>query len=138
MSVAYALSIELNNELYERVKKVSEWSSEPIEKVFLEGMNWWYTNLRVEDVDAFMERFHTFSNVELWAVVYQRLPLEDQDRLSVLSQKNKTGQLASEEKKDLDELVDLIDYQMLLRSQALVILKNRGQDADGYFYGKNP
>lgn len=136
MTAGHAVSIELTEELYEGVRQVAEWSGQPIEKVLIEGMLWWYNKIRADDVDALMKRFRTFSNVELRAVVYQRLPLQDVERMDFLTEKGKAGLLTPEEKNELDDLVDLIQYQMLLRSEALLLLKERGQDADGYFYDK--
>lgn len=127
-----AVSIELSKELYERVRQVAARSGQPIEKVFVEGMAWWYNNMRADD--ATLHKLSTLSDVELWAVVYQRLPVQDEERTQELLQKGNEGRLTSEEQVELENLVKLEEHQMLLRSEALVLLKQRGHDIDTYFY----
>ncbi len=40
----------------------------------------------------------------------------------------KLGQVSDEEIAEMEALVDLVDYQMLMRSEALLLLKHRGHD----------
>ena len=38
------------------------------------------------------------------------------------------GQVTDEEISEMEALIDLVDHQMLLRSEALLLLKQRGHD----------
>jgi hypothetical protein len=137
MSVPHTMTIELPAELYERVRQVAERSGVSEETAFLEGMSWFYTVVPYNK-EAVFQKLPSFSNTQLWAIVYQRLNAQDDDRLTELLEKNQAGLLEEHEKLDRDALIKLIDYQVLLRSKALVLLKERGQDADGYFYADEP
>jgi len=64
----------------------------------------------------------------LWAVVDQRLTQEQDTRLRQLIPLGKQGQLAVDEQAEMERLVDLVDHQMLLRSETLLLLQQRGHD----------
>lgn len=86
---------------------------------------------QVAEVDVYL-RPQSPSDSELWATVNQRLaPLELQ-QLDQLMQQNKLGLLTGIEKEALDRLNDLVNQQMLERSEALVELQQRGYDIKGY------
>ena len=53
-------------------------------------------------------------------------------RLRELSAKRKQETLTADEERELDDLLNLVDRQMLLRSEALLLLKQRGQDVESY------
>jgi len=64
----------------------------------------------------------------LWAVVNQRLTTEQDIRLRQLIALGKQGQLSVDEQAEMERLVDLVDHQMLLRSEALLLLQQRRHD----------
>ena len=70
----------------------------------------------------------SYSDAQLWAVVYQRLAWLQSQRLHELSAKNKLGKLTEDEQSEFEYLLTLNDRAMLLRSEALLLLKNREQD----------
>ncbi len=69
-----------------------------------------------------------YTDDELWSVVDQRLTQEQDARLRQLIALGKQGQLAADEQAEMERLVDLVDHQMLLRSEALLLLQQRGHD----------
>ena len=73
---------------------------------------------------------------ELWAVVDQRLTRKQDTRLRQLIALGKQGQLAADEQAEMERLVDLVDHRMLLRSEALLLLQQRGHDIDTYLNPK--
>jgi hypothetical protein len=73
-----------------------------------------------------------YPNVQLWAVVYRRLPWTQSLRLRELSAKGQQGALTHTEQAELEQLLEWVDRDMLLRSEALLLLKQRGQDVDAY------
>jgi hypothetical protein len=79
-----------------------------------------------------MTNLDDHSNEQLWAVVYDRMLPSQSQRLHDLSEKNKWVELTVVEEVELDQLIDLADDNMLLRSEALVLLKQRGEDVDTY------
>ncbi|MDE2635586.1 MAG: hypothetical protein OXI30_04410, partial [Chloroflexota bacterium] len=69
---------------------------------------------------------------QLWALIYQRLTQSQDSRMRDLLYRGSEGTLTKQEKAELKYHVDLVDRQMLLRSRALVLLKERGHDIDSY------
>ena len=49
-----------------------------------------------------------------------------------LIQEGKQVALSEEKQNELNKLMDIADFQVLMRSKALVILKERGHDIDSY------
>ena len=74
----------------------------------------------------------SYSDTQLWAVVYRRLAWPQSQRLHELSAKNKLEKLTEDEQSELEYLLTLNDRAMLLRSEALLLLKNRGHDIATY------
>jgi hypothetical protein len=70
--------------------------------------------------------------VQLWAIVYRRLAWNQSLRLHELSTKYKSDELSTDEQVELDALLDRNDHYMLLRSEALLILQQRGADIQSY------
>jgi hypothetical protein len=73
-----------------------------------------------------------YANAQLWTVVYQRLAWPQSQRLHELSAKNKLERLTEDEQHELGNLLSSNDRAMLLRSEALCLLKNRGYDIEAY------
>jgi hypothetical protein len=137
MAVGHAMQIEVPLELYERIQQIAQLAHTTEENALLEGMPWLYTVLP-PDIDTSLKKLQNLSLVQLWAVVYQRLTAQDKQRLHTLSERNKLEKLAASEQEELSNLLQLVDYQMLLRSEALVILKAHGQDIESYRHNPLP
>jgi len=88
-------------------------------------------------MDDLLGALASYSDTDLWEVVYHRLSDAQSRRLRELSAKNKRAALEEIEQTELDELLNLVDEQMLLRSEALLLLKQRGQDIDRYLSGSH-
>jgi hypothetical protein len=72
----------------------------------------------------------TLDDEQLWAVVDQRLAEPQDTRLRELIALGKQGQITSDEKAEMEDLINLVDHQMLLRSEALLLLKQRGYNVE--------
>ena len=72
------------------------------------------------------------ADAQLWAVVYQRLAWPQSQRLHDLSAKSKLERLTEDEQRELEGLLSSNDRAMLLRSEALRLLQNRGYDIEAY------
>ncbi len=75
----------------------------------------------------------TYTDEALWDAVYQRLTDEQRQRYDDLIAQGRQGALSSDDQAELDALLALIDRQMLLRSQALALLVERGYDVQSRF-----
>lgn len=133
-----AVSIEIPEELYKRIEQVALRSGQSFETAFLESMSFLYTTIPLGDTERVLQEMAALSDVKLWAIVYQRLTPQTQEQFHLLLQKGNQGLLSATEKFELEELIQLHDYQVLLRSEALLLLKQRGYDLDGYFNSNIP
>jgi hypothetical protein len=72
------------------------------------------------------------SDEQLWAIVQRRLTWPDGVKLRELMAASKAGELSPSDRAALDNLLDQVDRYTLLRSHALLLLKQRGQDVEKY------
>lgn len=127
-----SVTLQLPDELYDSVQEAAEASDRAIEMVLLESLGLLFRRPSAADIEAELRELTDYSDAQLWAVVYRRLPWTHSVRLQELSQKNKQGQLTAAEQREIEQLIDLIDRYMLLRSEALLLLKQRGHDVETY------
>ena len=80
-----------------------------------------------------MNELSQYSDTQLWGVVNQRLSRSYSLRLQELSKHNKQGILSSSEQTELNSIIDMVDRYMLVRSEALLLLQQRGHDVRSYF-----
>ncbi|MEP7291560.1 MAG: hypothetical protein ABI835_07235 [Chloroflexota bacterium] len=124
-----SITIPMPDELYERVQEIAEASDRSIEEVLLETLG----EVFQSDADLPpLEALSAYSVERLWAIVQRRLSWSQSLRLHELSAKHKDGMISSVEVNELNELLEFVDIQMLLRSEALLLLKQRGQNIDSY------
>jgi hypothetical protein len=127
------ITLDLPEDLYERVRQVAEQSQRPIERVLVESIRLLFVLPPAStDVATTLAAMPGYSDAQLWAVVYQRLAWPQSQRLHELSAKNKLEKLTEDEQSELEHLLTLNDCAMLLRSEALLLLKNRGHDIAAY------
>jgi hypothetical protein len=84
----------------------------------------------LSDTGISSDELKTYTDEPLWAVVHHRLAWPQDTRLCELVALGKKGQITSNEKSEMERLIDLMDHQMLLRSEALLLLKQRGHDVE--------
>jgi len=128
-----AITLDLPEDLYERVRQVAEQSQRPLERVLVESIRLLFVlPPTATDVATTLAAMPGYSDAQLWAVVYQRLAWPQSQRLHELSAKNKLEKLTEDEQSEFEHLLTLTDRAMLLRSEALLLLKNRGHDIATY------
>src|SRR5258708_35376907 len=121
--------LQLPEELYERVRQVAEDSKRPVENVLLESLAVLIADLP-DDATLSPQVIETLSDEQLWAIVHRLLVWPQEVRLRELTALGKQGGLTSEEHAEMERLVDQIDRYVLMRSQALLVLKNRGHNVE--------
>lgn len=125
---ASTIELRLPPEIYERANKIATESNRSVESVLLDGLALPFGEL--PDTSLSPDQLQTFSDEQLWAVVYQRLAWPQDNRLQELVELGKQGRLDPDEKAEMERLIDLVDHQMLVRSEALLLLKQRGHDVE--------
>lgn len=128
-----SITLDLPEDLYERVRQVAEQSQRPLERVLVESIRLLFVLPPPStDVATTLAAMPGYSDAQLWAVVYQCLAWPQSQRLHELSAKHKLGKLTEDEQSECEHLLTLNDRAMLLRSEALLLLKNRGHDIAAY------
>ncbi len=126
-----AVVLNMSDELYRRIAEAAEAAERPVEAVLLDSLSLLFgVGKTAQDITP--EILESFSDEQLWALVYRRMRWPPADRLRELMDKNRDGTLSDEERTERDSLLEQIDAQMLVRSYALRILQQRGHDVEGY------
>jgi hypothetical protein len=131
-----SITLDLPDDLYEQVRRVAAQSQRPIERVILESLRLLFVPPPSSaDLATSLAALPGYADAQLWATVYQRLAGPQGQRLHELSAKNKLERLTEEEQRELEDLLGSNDRAMLLRSEALRLLKDRGYDIEAYLKG---
>lgn len=121
--------LQLPESLYERVRQIADESNRPVEEVLLESLTLLFDDLpNIGELTP--QRLGGLSDEQLWAIVYRPLAWIQDVRLHELTARSKWGGLSENEQSELEQLVDQMDQHVLLRSQALLLLKQRGIDVE--------
>lgn len=126
-----SITLQLPDELFERVVEAAEAADRPIETVLLESLDVLFPAPNI-GLEQSLNALSDYSDTQLWAVVYRQVPWTQSLRLRELSAKGKQAPLTNSEQHELEQLIDLVDRYMLLRSEALLLLKQRGHDIETY------
>lgn len=122
------VELQIPAEIYERAQQIASDSNRSLESVLLDGLALLFGDL--PDTSLSPDALKDYTDEQLWAVVHQRLAWPQDARLRELIALGKQGQLTADEQVEMERLVDLVDHQMLLRSEALLLLKRRGHDVE--------
>ena len=128
------VELQIPAEIYERARQIASDSNRSLESVLLDGLALLFGDL--PDTSLSPDALKDYTDEQLWAVVHQRLAWPQDARLRELIALGKQGQLTTDEQAEMERLVDLVDHQMLLRSEALLLLQQRGHDTDTYLNPK--
>lgn len=120
--------LQIPSEIYERAQQIAKDTDRSIESILLDGLTLLFGSLPDKRVSP--ETLQDYTDQQLWAIVHQRIAWPQDTRLRQLIALGKQGQITNEEKVEMDNLIDLVDHQMLLRSEALLLLKQRGHDVE--------
>lgn len=134
--MSHPVVLELPERLYKYFQQIATTNEGTVEATLLDALEV-LSGVSTEDIDSQLARLEDFSDAQLWSIVAQRLTAKENERLDYLMENNKLGKLSDTEQVELETLVAKINRQMLLRSDALLRLKQRGYDADNYFYSNH-
>ncbi|NDJ78369.1 MAG: hypothetical protein GYB65_19135 [Chloroflexi bacterium] len=126
-----SISVNVSEELYERIRDIAERNDRSVEAVLRESLEVMF-GAESEETANQTARLQDYRDDQLWAVVYQRMAWPQRERLRELVARGKQGDLTAAEQTELETLLDRADHYTLLRSQALHLLKQRGHDIDRY------
>ena len=124
------IELDIPKDIFERAKVIASDGNRSIETVLREGLVMVFG--ATEDSCVSMESLEQFSDEQLWKIINYRLTWAQDSRWRKLMALNKQGLLTEQENSELDDLADLIDRQVLMKSKALLLMKQRGHDIDSY------
>jgi hypothetical protein len=128
------ITLQIPDELYARLEQVAAHAAQSPEAVLQESIDVLLSEPTNDlAMNAQLAALPIYSDQQLWSVVHKRLLPEKSQRLHELLAAAKQNELNDATKEELSSLVDLVDRYMLLRSQALLLLKQRGQDIESYW-----
>ena len=127
------VTLSIPEALYERIQEEANDIHQPFESVMLDRLAVLFNRIdEATDVNKALEALDTFKDYELWAIVSRRLSPSDAGHLQELGSEEKRTSLTAEEQHQLDRLLSQVNRDMLLRSKALMLLKERGHDITTY------
>ncbi len=123
-----ALTLELPEDIYERIRRAAKGMNQPMEKALVNIVRAATPSLeRVPaEYHAELEALEDLGDEELWKISRSRLAPAKQRRLERLLDKNQRAELNDREKHTLGEMRADADRLMLQRSYAALLLKYRG------------
>jgi len=122
------VQLELPPELIERAQQLAHESNRSLETVLVEGLEIHFGTID----DAPMDAFDRYTDEQLWAIVNRPFAWRQDARLRDLTERGKMRRLSASEETDLEKLVSEADHHMLLRSKALLLLKQRGHRVEAH------
>ena len=122
------IQLEIPEEISERARQIASESERSVESVLIDGLALLF-GISV-DREMSPDVLAEFSNEQLWAVVHRRLTWPQDARLRELVVLGEEQRLSTGEQAELEDLIDTVDHQMLLRSEALLLLKKRGHNIE--------
>ncbi len=120
------MELKVPDAILERAEAIARETDRSAESVMLDGLSLLFGAL--PDMELEPEALKDFADEQLWALVHRRLTPKQDARLRELMRLGQLGRATEAEIVEMEALIDLVDHQMLLRSEALLQLKQRGRD----------
>lgn len=120
------VELRVPSTIYESAEEIARNSDRSAEKVILDALSLIFAQSPESHLEP--EDLKEFADDQLLAVFHQRLAWPQEARLRELMRLGQMGQVTDEEIAEMEVLVDVVDQQILLRSEALLLLKQRGHD----------
>lgn len=131
-------TIEIPEERVRAIREVARLAEQPIEAVISEFVQ--FSIPPTQTIDTELAEINKMSPIRLWAMVQKGLGFPEalDKRMLDLIKKSKDGVITDNEQAELDELIVAYDKYILLRTEALVELQQRGYDVQSYLKATAP
>ncbi len=122
------LTLELPDDVYERIRRAAKGRNQPVEKVLVNIVRAATPSLEKVPAEsrAELKAMEELGDEELWRILRSGPEPVKQRRLERLLDKNQRDELTDRERRSLGELRAEGDRRMLRRSYAALLLKYRG------------
>lgn len=130
MTSMHSIRVELPSELFEQLQRAVDRSDQLVETVLVDSLAMLFGTPRA-DWEQRAGTLETLTDARLRALVYRRITWSEGARLRELSARGKHTALSDEEQTELAALIDESDRLMLLRSRALLMLRQPPSSGSG-------
>jgi len=127
MAGTHSIQVELPGDLFEQIREAAERSDQPMESVLIDTLSLLFGAPQA-DWEHLTETLETLPDAQLWALIYRRMAWPEGARLRDLTTRGRVETLSDEEQAEVAALIDEVDRLTLLRSRALLVLRQRGHD----------
>jgi hypothetical protein len=132
--MAVEITLSVPEEMMQLARKVADDANMSVEVVLLDWLQHPIPKPTLTDIDAQLDTLSSTSDIHLWTVVHRHLEASQEQRLNEIVDKHEGGEaLTPNENAEWADLNEWVGILMLLRSQALVLLKERGYDVTRFF-----
>lgn len=125
------ITLQLPDDLYERMKKVADDNNRPLQVILVESLDLLFGGST--GLDTRLTELEGFADEQLLALVHRRMSWAESERLHELNERNKEASLNQDEQEELEHLLARVDRDLLLRSEALRLLRERGHSVERFF-----
>ena len=133
MVTSDSISLTLSEDVLQEIAEIAKLRSQTVEDYLKDSIEAQYSKSRF-DPDEVYPLLDNYDDEQLWIVAHKRVPHSDDARYRKIVESKKTRTLTSEETTEFEALVDLYDAYILVRSKALLLLKQRGHDVDSLVF----
>jgi hypothetical protein len=132
--MAVEITLSVPEEMMQLARKVADDTNMSVEVVLLDWLQHPIPKATLTDIDTQLDALSSTTDIHLWTVVHRHLEASQEQRLDEIVDKHEGGEaLTPNENAEWAALVEWVETLMLLRSQALVLLKERGYDVTRFF-----
>ena len=132
--MAVEITLSVPEEMMQLARKVADDANMSVEVVLLNWLQHPVPKPTLTDVDTQLDALSSTTDIHLWTVVHRHLEASQEQRLNEIVEKHEGGEtLSVDENAEWSDINEWVMVLMLLRSQALVLLKERGYDVTRFF-----
>ncbi len=124
-----AVWVELPNDIYEPMQRIAQERDSSVQNVLIGFLKMLISD-EFDVASLTPAQLESYSDEELWAIVWRPLATSVDLRLQELSDLADLGKLTDVQREEMARLVGAVDHYVLIRSKALVMLKKRGHDVE--------
>lgn len=125
---AHAITLHLPEALYKRFQQRAEWSHRSLETEILDAVASAASNELSPDLNEAVEALEELDDEELWRLAGAVMSLASSQELEALHAKQRDEGLSQDEDAIRAKLIHEYERSMLIRAQAVKLLKERGHD----------
>jgi hypothetical protein len=131
MAATHVVRVDLPSDLYNQMKDAAARSDQSVEAVLVGSLALLFGD-PLGDIEQLTAIMSALPDEGLWAVVRRRVPWTSSAQVRALAAKGRHMPLSGAEQAELETLIHEADQFTLLRSRALLQLKQRGHNIDAY------